>query len=62
MSKHANWLRKFGQEIQGARVNTTNGVGSKKHEQKGLAANVLSPNVKRAAGLVTRDEPTIEEL
>ena len=65
MSKHANWLRKFGQEIQGARVNDANiadgGIKTKKAKaaMRGLAANVLSPNVRRAAGLDSKEEAPV---
>ena len=70
MSKHAKWLRKFGQEIQGARVNEANHVGpggkskpaKAKSVTRGLAANVLSPNVKRAAGLDSKEEVSVEDL
>ena len=70
MSKHANWLRKFGKEIQGARVNEANivGAGGKakaaeiKEVKRGLAANVLSPNVKRAARLDSKEEVGVEDL
>ena len=64
MSKHANWLRQFGQEIQGARNSkrSSNKQTGHKEVRKGMAAKVLSPNVKRAAGLMQRDETTVEDL